>query len=115
MTQIPTRIKTSKPESDFDANLEESLLSYAGFLSQIINKGIKFTDNFNAEFVTIPDTGIADTQNNVLHTLKRVPSGFIVTKIDAGGVVYDSGSVWTTTEIFIKCSVANANVTFMIF
>ena len=115
MPQIPSRVKTAKPESYFDTYLESSLLSYANLLANIINKGIKFEDNFNGEFVTIADSGAMDTQNNVAHALNRVPAGFIVTKIDKGGVVYESGPAWTEEFVYVKCTVDNARITLFVF
>jgi hypothetical protein len=61
--------------------------------------------------VTVGDTGAADTEFAVDHPLGRVPAGFLVANIDAAGVVYDSGTAWTATVIYLKCSAANAGVT----
>jgi len=115
--QIRNRIKTSRPadNNDFEKNLVQELFSFSGELAQILNKGLKFEDNFNAEVKTIADSGLADTQNTVAHTLKRVPSGFIVIKINKGGVVYDSGTSWTDTALYLKCSAANAAITLLVF
>lgn len=111
---IRNRIKTAKPESSFEKSLEQELLSYTNELAEIINNGLKFADNFNCETKTVTDTGLANTEFAVAHTLKRVPTGFIVIKNDKAGVVYNSGTAWTTTNIYLKCSVANCNITVII-
>jgi len=40
-----------------------------------------------------------------------VPVGYLVTKISNGGVIYDSGTTWTDSTIYLKSSVANSAVT----
>lgn len=115
--QIRKRIKTVKPASDneFEKSLEQELLSYSLELAQIINRGIKFSDNFNAEILTVADTGAADTQFTIAHPLKRAPAGYLVIKINKAGVVYDSGAAWTDTDMYLKCSAANCAVTVLVF
>ena len=115
--QIRKRIKTVKPDekNEFEKSLEQELLSYSLELAQILNKGLKFSDNFNAEIKTIADSGVANSENTVAHTLKRVPAGYLVFKINKAGVVYDSGTTWTDTNIYIKCSVANCAITLLLF
>ena len=68
-------------------------------------------ENISGEFQTVADSGTADTEFSVAHTLGAVPIGYIVTKIDAGGVVYDSGTTWTSTTIYLKCSSADTAIT----
>ncbi len=115
--QIRTRIKTAKPDpkNEFEKSLEQELLNFSLELAQILNKGLKFSDNFNAETLTIADSGAADSQNTVAHTLKRAPSGYLVLKINKAGAVYDSGTTWTDTNIYLKCSVANCAITLLVF
>lgn len=67
-------------------------------------------ENIAGEFQIVSDTGNANTEFSFTHGLGAVPVGFLVINIDKGGVVYDSGTAWTSTTIYLKCSVANANV-----
>ena len=117
MAQIRKRIKTAKPDekNEFEKALEQELYSFSTELAQILNKGLLFTDNFNAEIKTIADSGNADSENTVAHTLKRVPTGYIVLKINKAGIVYDSGTAWTDTNLYLKCSAANCAITLMVF
>ena len=105
--QIRKRIQTSKPTNGFEKDLERELLSFSLELSDILNKGIKFADNMEDGLVTVADSGNADTEFEVSHTLKRVPIGYLLINIDKAGIVYDSGTTWTTTKIYLKCNVAN--------
>ena len=115
--QIRKRIKTAKPDDKniFEKNLEQELYSYSTELAQIINKGLKFSDNFNAEIVSLSDSGNANSENEIAHTLKRVPTGYLVLKVNAAGIVYDSGTAWTDTKIYLKCNAANCAITILVF
>lgn len=113
--QIRKRIKTVNPESEFDKSLEQELLSAWFELSELLNTGIRFSDNFDANILTSSDTGAANTEFSLTHTLKRVPTGFIVINNNKAGVVYDSGTAWTVTTIYLKCDVANCNIKVLVF
>lgn len=113
--QIRSRIKTTKPGTPFEQDLEQELLSFTFELSQVINKGLKFSDNFNAEVLDISDSGAADSENTVAHTLKRVPVGFMIFTINKAGIVYKSATAWTTTSIYVKCNVANCEIKLLVF
>lgn len=113
--QIRSRMTTARPESAFDQALEQELLSYSLELATLLNAGLKFSDNFNAEIKTYTTNAVANTTDAVTHTLKRVPSGFLVINLDKAGIVYDSGTAWTATTISLKCSVATTIVKVLIF
>jgi hypothetical protein len=67
-------------------------------------------ENVSGEFQVISDTGAINTEFTVAHTLGAVPIGYIVTKISKAGIIYDSGTTWTSSNLYLKCSVANAAV-----
>lgn len=113
--QIRKIFKTSKPETEFDKTLESELISYSFELSKILNKGLEFSDNFNGKFITISDTGAADSENTLTHSLGRVPSGYFVTKINKASVGYLGSTAWTATNIYLKFNVANCAVTVFVF
>lgn len=115
MGQIRTRIKTTQPSNQFEKTLEQELLSFTLELAGLVNKGLKFDDNFNANILDISDSGAADSSNTVPHTLKRVPTGFIVININKAGVVYAAGTAWTETDIYLKCNVANCTIKILVF
>ena len=68
-------------------------------------------ENISGEWQTFTSNGSADTEDTIAHTLGSVPEGFIVTNINKGGVVYDSGTSWTSSNIYLKTSVSSATVT----
>lgn len=113
--QIRKRLKTTKPETDFDVSLEQELHSGWLELATLLNKGLSFIDNFNAVTVTVADTGVANTEFSFAHGLKRIPTGYLVIRRNKAGVVYDSGTTWTVSTIYLKCSVANVSITVIVF
>jgi len=71
--------------------------------------------NIYGQIKTYTTNGIADTADTVSHTLGRVPIGFLILNRDKAGVVYDSGTAWTTANLYLKCSAASSLVTIHIF
>jgi len=67
-------------------------------------------ENISGEFQVVTSAN-ADTEFSVSHTLGAVPIGYIVIKVDKAGVVYDSGTTWTSTTIYLKCSEAATTMT----
>jgi len=130
MGQIESKIKLPDPKKvdlsetfeklgiseldDILSDLFESLKKYTIKLADVINGDLRFEENINADIVTVADTGAANTEKAVTHSLKRIPNGFVVISIDKAGYCYDSGTAFTSTTIYIKCSVANAAVKLLI-
>lgn len=76
------------------------------FLDQvktILNKGITFGDNFSAKFVSVNFTAAA-TDYAVVHSLGRVPTGYIICSTSASMNVYTGSSAWTTSTIYLRAS-----------
>lgn len=119
MGQIRTRIKTAKPQAgvagEFERSLEQELLSYTFELAGLLNNGLTFADNFKANTLDVADTGVINTEFAVAHTLKRVPVGYIVVGINKAAVVYNSGTAWTVSNIYLKANVANCTVKLIVF
>lgn len=113
--QIRQKIDTSKPESNFDSHLSEELSRYSQDLARVLNAGLKFADNFNAQIKEVTTNGSANTEDAVSHTLGRTPIGFLILNRDKAGIVYDSGTSWTATNIYLKCNVASVAIKIMIF
>lgn len=113
--QIRKRIKTAKPENDFENVLERELLSAWLELATLLNGGLGFNDNFNCDIVPVADTGTVNTEFAVAHGLKRIPTGYLVIRRNKAGVVFDSGTTFTIANIYLKCSVANTQITVLIF
>ncbi len=64
----------------------------------------------------ILDTGPPNTTYDLTHHLRRVPTKFIAVYTDkASATLYDEGTAWTATHIFLKCSAANAHIKLLIY
>lgn len=68
-------------------------------------------ENIDGQWYTVSDTGTINTEFSFTHNLGTVPTGYLITKINKAGAIYESGTTWTSTTIYLKCSVANATVT----
>lgn len=72
------------------------------------------TDNVFGVWVTVISPVAPNTQFTVNHKLGQVPVAFDVKRKNAAGDVYDSGTPWTKTQIFLKCSGASVTLTLFI-
>lgn len=68
-----------------------------------------------SESVNVSDTGTADTQFSITHHLGRVPTGYVVMRLNKAASIYDGATSWTASAIYLKCSAANAAVTLRVF
>jgi hypothetical protein len=68
-----------------------------------------------SEKLSKSDTGNANVEFSITHHLDRTPIGFILTNSDKACSVYDSGTAWTTSLIYLKCNAANAAVELYVF
>jgi hypothetical protein len=113
--QLRTRLSTPPPDTEFARALEQTLHRYTVELSTLLNKGLKFVDNFDAEVVTTLDTGVADFQQAVPHSLKRVPTGTLLLKSDKAVILYAGDFQWTKDTVYVKFSASNCAVSYLIF
>ena len=113
--QLRKNLRLIKPDTDYNKNLDRELTSGWMELADTLNGGLKFSDNFNQETITVSDTGTADVEIAVTHTLKRIPVGFILINRNKAASVYSSGTAWTATTIYLKANLANCNITIMVF
>lgn len=113
-------VKSTIPNEKADAKaLFSSLINDIKKIIDCLNGRVRFgtaTDgyrgeNIAGEFQVVADTGAANTEFTVAHTIGAVPIGFLVLNNNKAGVVYDSGSAWTASNVYLKCSVANCAVT----
>lgn len=71
--------------------------------------------NFDAKYLVVTSSGTANNENTWAHGLKRVPQGYIVVRADKACDVYDGTTPWTTTNIYLKVSVATVALTILVF
>jgi hypothetical protein len=105
---FPLRIK------DIDQDLYKSLNFLDQNLSDILDGGLNFSDNFDSVFVTYTSNAIANTEDSVSHLLGKVPTGYIVVKKDKAADVYNTSAL-TSTVLRLKCSVSSAALTLLVF
>lgn len=67
-------------------------------------------DNMFGVWITYTTNAVANTEDAVTHNLGVVPVGYLVFSQDKAGSLYKSGSAWTTSQIFLKCSAASTTV-----
>lgn len=73
-------------------------------------------ENVFGQWITITTNAVANTEDTFTHTCGTIPVGYLVVWQDKAGSLYQSptvGTDWTTTSIYLKCSVAS--VTFKLF
>lgn len=107
----------------YASNLDADVLRLFGIVQGCVSFGptanLKNGQNIFGQWATVADTGTANTEFAVPHTLNFqtraiVPANYLVTYINKGGVVYDSGTTWTSSNIYLKCSAANAKLNLFI-
>jgi len=90
-------------------------------LARAINGQISFgspaggSDNINAVWATGTSPAGADTEFEVVHNLGRVPVAFIPVNKNKAGDIYAGGTSWTTTKLYLKCSVSSLAYTLLVF
>lgn len=107
-----------KPESEFDKSIEEEFMRLGRQLEDILDKGIKFADNFNGQIKSHTSNAVANTEDTISHTLGRVPSGYLVLYQDKAGTLYQgpsTGTAWTASNLYLKCNVASVAFQLLIF
>lgn len=82
---------------------------------QALRRRLTFDENVQCQIITIADTGPALTPLTVTHKLGKVPLGYIV-NLDKHGSTRDVNRVaWTTTQMQLEFSVANAKAYLIVF
>lgn len=73
-------------------------------------------ENIFGQWLQVTTNGTKDTEDTFTHTCGTVPVGYIIVWQDKAGSLYQgpsTGTAWTSTRIYLKCSVAS--VTFKLF
>lgn len=97
----------------------KALLKYLGEresnLKSILDRGIRFSDNMDVDLVSFTSNGSVDTEDTTAHSLGKVPTGIIVYSQDKAGSLYNSGTAFTASNIYTKCSVATVAFKVIVF
>lgn len=73
-------------------------------------------ENIFGQWLTITTNATPDTEDSFVHTCGTIPVGYLIVWQDKSGSLYQSptsGTDWTNSIIYLKCSVAS--VTFKLF
>jgi hypothetical protein len=74
--------------------------------------GSAYSGNMNGQWVNVTTPSTANAQFAIAHNLNRIPSHYHYIT-DNGGVIYqlpNTGTAWTATNIYVKCSTASATL-----
>lgn len=103
-----------------DTGGQRRLIEILRKTAQIFDGRIRLGDGTNKENLDIefkeetsPET--PDTEFPVSHGLDRVPAGYFVVKRSGAALVYDGGTVWTSTSIYLKCNQASIALRLIVF
>lgn len=95
--------------------------------NSILNHGIDLRDgtglltndywcsNIKGKIYIVSDTGNADTEFSISHTLPSTPIGVFTVSSNKAGVVYDSSTANTASTAYYKHPSANATIKIIIF
>jgi hypothetical protein len=116
----PTIIPEGDPNSDFWYNSQLQQLFFAAQNLQLTSRdgAIQNNDkagNLSGVYCVFTSNGAANTEDAVPHTLGRIPLGYIVVHQDKAAVVYDSGTAFTDTKLYLKSSAASVAWTLLVF
>lgn len=104
-----------QPKNQNELETTRALQELMTNLKTILNGGILFSDNFDMDMTEFTADAVADAENTIAHGLGKIPSGYIVYYQDAAGSLYDSGTSWTSTNIYLKSSVADVTYKILVF
>lgn len=116
--RIPETFPYQKDIKDLDT-LIQWMKSFFAQLMTSVNGGLGFgdgvdKDNMAGIWVTVADTGAANTDFALAHDIGSVPAGFILMVPPAAGFIYKGATAWTTSNIYLRASVANQAITVFI-
>lgn len=104
---------TNERERELNTVLDNLIIE----LRKIINGGIQISENLNVKLVSYTSNATPDTETVCPHTLGKTPAGYIIYGQDIAGNLYTStgGTAWTSTNIYLKCTVASVTFKLIIF
>lgn len=108
----------SNPESwarDVNTDLNTAFLCLSGRIRfGGNNTATNMGENILGQFLTYTTNGTPNTQDTIAHQLNSIPIGYIIVSKSKAGDVYQgptTGTAWTSSNIYLKCSVASVVVT----
>lgn len=109
-----------KDINQYDRNIDNDVANTITVLQGRVRFGNSTSgfrgENIQGEFKQFTSSTTPDAENTVSHTIGAVPIGIIILWQDKAGSLYQgpsTGTAWTSSNIYLKCSVAS--VTFLLF
>lgn len=82
---------------------------------QALRGRLSLDDNLQCTIITVADTGPAATSFTVEHKLGKIPTAYIANIDKPGNISSVTKGSWTTTNMQLQCSAANAGLTLIVF
>lgn len=108
-------MKLRRPQTVGIKNTHEKL--WVEDLHKIFNRNISFGTGVNSQdqniqgaMVEVTDSGLANSVIAVTHNLGYIPKFYDIKYANKATQVFDFGTVWTNTQIFIASSTANTKL-----
>lgn len=121
MLNDPTIIPEGTPNPEFWYNTQLQQLYFASqnlHLTSTETGTIANDDkagNISGVWVVFTSNASANTEDAVAHALGRVPLAIFAAIPDKAAAIYDSGTAWTDTTIYVKSSVASVAWNLLVF
>lgn len=103
------------PRDKQEQDLYQALQDWTTQVAKILDRGIIFNDNVDCRSLTFTTSATPDASNTIAHTLGKVPIGYIVIYQNKAGSLYDSGTTWTSTNIYLKSNIASVAFRILVF
>lgn len=108
-------MKLRRPQTYGIKNTHERL--FIEDLHKIFNRNISFgsgidtqDQNVQGKMVEIADSGLANSVIIVIHNLGYIPKFYDIKYASKATQIFDFGTVWTDTQIFLASSTANTKL-----
>ena len=114
----PTVVDPSDPNAEYlnYAQLRDivSAARNLSFTQGAIVNGAK-AGNLSANYCVFTSNGTANTEDTVSHNLARIPTGYIVVTQDKAATLFNGTTTWTTTNLYLRTSVASVAWKVLVF
>lgn len=116
MTQLDRfQVPDDPPKDEHVKTLEISLDKIFTVIRQILNNGLRFSENFDSAITTLTTSATPGTETAIAHGLKRIPTGCIVLEQTKAGHLYRGASGKDATNYYVASDVASLTVRVIIF
>lgn len=99
----------------FDEDMLRVLNQAMTNLANIFEHSVNVVDNLDCQIISYTSNVSANTEDTVSHTLKRVPVGFFVVNLNKSATLYDGGTAWTSTAVYLKSSASSTTAKIIVF